>query len=257
MPTPFLHLTFATELMAHPDLPKPVNERLLLATGAFLLGNTAADIQTLTHESRFSTHFYQIRGQQLQWGWALMLEQYSHLANPHLLSPSQAAFTSGYLVHLLWDEIWSRSIYTPFFMNGALWPDRETYILHHNALRVILDRKAHTELQRHRHMIDQLAGVKLGDWLPFAGEDVLRQWRDWLVEQLLDNGESHTVQVFAGRMGVTTAKFTQLINELERNQGGEIPGLASGLITTKNRALTESQHLLSQYWHIDAKRGSV
>ena len=232
MPTPFLHLTFATELMAHPDLPKPVNERLLLATGAFLLGNTAADIQTLTHESRFSTHFYQIRGQQLQWGWALMLEQYSHLANPHLLSPSQAAFTSGYLVHLLWDEIWSRSIYTPF-------------------------RKAHTELQRHRHMIDQLAGVKLGDWLPFAGEDVLRQWRDWLVEQLLDNGESHTVQVFAGRMGVTTAKFTQLINELERNQGGEIPGLASGLITTKNRALTESQHLLSQYWHIDAKRGSV
>ena len=115
MPTPFLHLTYAVELLSHRDLTAALCEKLQPATGAFLLGNTAADIQTLTHASRISTHFYRIRDAQPCWGWEMMLTEYPHLTNPHHMDIEKAAFISGYLVHLLWDEIWTREIFTPYY----------------------------------------------------------------------------------------------------------------------------------------------
>ena len=251
MPTPFVHLTFAMELLSHSDLAEPLYERFLPATAAFMLGNTAPDVQTLTHASRISTHFYRIRDAQQHWGWEIMLTEYPQLANPHHLDIRQAAFISGYLVHLLWDEIWTREIFTPYFMNATWWSERLDYALHHNALRVLLDRTAHTELRKHKRIINQVAEVQPYNWLPFASDYVLMQWREWLVKQLQDNGESHTVQVFASRMGVTTAKFSDVIGKLEINSCEGIPGLASALLSTHKQAIAESLDLLLRYWQMD------
>ena len=251
MPTPFVHLTYAMELMSHSDFWESLNEPISPVTGAFLLGNTAADIQTLTSASRISTHFYRIRGVQPCWGWEMMLSEYPKMANPYRLDFSQAAFISGYLVHLLWDEMWTRNIFAPYYMNASWWSDRLAYALHHNALRVILDRKAHTELRRQRHIINQVAAVQPDNWLPFAGDHILLQWRDWLVEQLQDDVDSHTVQVFASRMDVPTTQFTEVIHKLEEEGVEEIPGLASAMATTHKQASADSLSLLLRYWQID------
>ena len=251
MPTPFQHLFFAVNLLSHQDLPESLHIRLSPRTGAFLLGNTAPDIQTLTHKTRMSTHFYRIRDYLPLWGWENMLIKHPGLANPYNINSNQASFISGYLVHLLWDEIWTRYIYSPFYMNAPFWPDRKTYILHHNALRVIMDRKAHSELRAHKQIMNLLTNVQPDAWLPFADDSILEQWRNWLGEQLQDGGESHTVQVFADRMNVSTSQFLDVINTLERNKGVGIPGLSKTLKKARNQALIESVDLLLHYWQIN------
>jgi hypothetical protein len=251
MPTPFLHLTYAQELLSHRHMVDQLSGQLQLATGAFLLGNTAADIQTLTHASRTSTHFYSIRHPQPTWGWENMLVEYPELANPYHLEVQKAAFISGYLVHLFWDEMWTREIFTPYFMDASWWTDRLTYIIYHNALRVIHDRCAHTELRKRGETLNQLAETQPANWLPFASDSVLSQWRDWLVEQLQDGGKSHTVRVFSERMGITTAQFREVIDKLEKSEFDEIPGLASALDSTYDQSLAGSLKLLAQYWQLN------
>jgi hypothetical protein len=250
MPTPFLHLTYAQELLSHKHMDEQLSGQLQPATGAFLLGNTAADIQTLTHASRTSTHFYSIRYAQPTWGWENMLVEYPELANPHHLDTQKAAFISGYLVHLFWDEVWTREIFTPFFMDASWWTDRLTYVIYHNALRVIHDRCAHVELRKHENTLKQLAETQPDNWLPFASDSVLNQWRNWLVEQLQHGGKSHTIRVFSERMGIAPAQFSDIIDKLDGNNFDEIPGLATALDSTYEKSLAGSLNLLAQYWQL-------
>jgi hypothetical protein len=248
MPTPFMHLTFALELLSNVEIAEPFYNRRFPTAGAFLLGNTAADVQTLTHEPRYTTHFYHVRGQQKLWGWEQFLSENPQLATSTQLDRRHAAFTCGYLVHLLWDEMWTREIFTPFFMEAPRWNNRLTYAVYHNALRAVQDRNAYIMLQKKIHITDQIAEVQPDHWLPFASDEVLLQWRNWLVTQLEDDGESQTINVFANRMGVSVTHFSEAIENLKR-KNFDIPGLSSAISTVYKHAQARSRVLILSYIH--------
>lgn len=84
MPALFGNLTHVIERLTNPELPKPLKALLEEDTGAFLLGSTAPDVQTLTHDSRASTHFYETRGSREFWGWEKMIRTNPNVTQSNL-----------------------------------------------------------------------------------------------------------------------------------------------------------------------------
>lgn len=161
------------------------------------------------------------------------------------LSPAHAAFVAGYAVHLIWDEIWAWDVFVPYYRDNAQWPERKSFFVHHNALRVWLDRQAHARLLAWPDLTSCLGDVDPNDWLPFAPDWALCRWRDWLVVQLLDPAAVQTAEVFAERLQVPVAELEALVAEMEVGSYGVVPHLFEALWDYEATALAESVHLLS------------
>ncbi len=121
MPTPFQHLHYAQQSSSLRDFLHKLRDRLEAESGAFLLGNTAGDVQTITGQRRVETHFYSLSDLHRGPAGDRLLTAYPSLADPWSLSPAQAAFVSGYLVHLVWDEIWADDVFIPLYRDSAIW----------------------------------------------------------------------------------------------------------------------------------------
>jgi hypothetical protein len=196
-----MHLALGQELLQGDDLPEDVHRQLLANQGPFLLGNTAADVQTVSGQERQETHFYQVpRIQNQPPAYQVLLETYPGLGDGRQLRPAHAAFMAGYIVHLQVDEIWLDSIVVRYFR-----PDWDTWrqrALLHNALRTWMDS------QDLKHLDDTLAqrlrDTRPDGWLPFVENDELAEWRDSLAAQLAPDQPIRTAEVFASRMGVPT-----------------------------------------------------
>lgn len=251
MPTPFQHLIYARDILADDRLPETIRQAINAHLGAFLLGNTAVDVQSLTGQPRFDTHFYHVHGDSTARACETLLAAYPELANPRQLNPAHAAFVSGYLAHLVWDECWLRDVFRPFYMESSLWPDRLTRNIHHNALRVLLDRQAEVALRRRSDLAPLLRSVQPNHWLPFVQPEALSRWRDWVADQLADPGAVETAHVFAGRMSISPEHFETIISTVEQNTyRPRVPGLRKALAAFETSALTESIAALKGYWRV-------
>ncbi len=254
MPTPFQHLVYARDMLADIRLPETIRQAAHAHLGAFLLGNTAVDVQSLTGQPRFDTHFYHVHGDSAVRAGETLLATYPELANPARLDPTHAAFVSGYLAHLVWDECWLRDVFRPFYLESSLWPDRLTRNIHHNALRVLMDRQAEAALRGWPDLPSLLGGVQPDRWLPFVPPEALFRWRDWVANQLADPDAVETAQVFAGRMGISPEHFETVISAVEQDTyRPRVPGLRDALSTFEANALTESVAALKGYWEIGSK----
>jgi len=249
MPTPFQHLVYARDILADARLPETIRQAMDAHLGGFLLGNTAVDVQSLTGQPRFDTHFYHVHGDSTARAGETLLAAYPELAEPQQLHPAHAAFISGYLAHLAWDECWLRDVFRPFYMESSLWPDRLTRNIHHNALRVLMDRQAEAALRRWSDLVPLLRSVQPGHWLPFVQPEALCRWRDWVADQLADPGAVETAHVFAGRMGISPEHFETVISAVEQDTyHPPVPGLRDALSTFEAAALAESIEALKGYW---------
>jgi hypothetical protein len=248
VPTPFQHLEYADRVLEHPALPPALRAALHAEPGAFLLGNTAADVQTITGHRRQATHFYTLADLGVPVAVPRLLRAHPRLAAPADLAPAHAAFVSGYLVHLIWDEIWAWDIFVPFYRDGPTWSDRRSFFLHHNALRVFLDRASYATLRARPAVRRLLSDVRPAAWLPFAPDPALCRWRDWLVEQLADPSLVQTVQVFADRMRVPVAEVTAVVRDLTSGSYTAVPGLTAALRRYEQDALWRSLGALLCYW---------
>ncbi|MEJ5311762.1 MAG: zinc dependent phospholipase C family protein [Anaerolineae bacterium] len=254
MPTPFQHLVYARDILADARLPETIRQALDAHLGAFLLGNTAVDVQSLTGQPRFETHFYHVHGDATARAGETLLTMYPELANPQRLHSAHAAFVSGYLAHLVWDECWLRDVFRPFYMESSLWSDRLTRNIHHNALRVLMDRQAETTLRQWPALVPLLRRVQPGHWLPFVETEALCRWRDWVTDQLADPEAVETASVFAGRMGISPEHFETVISAVEQDTYyPPVPGLRDALVTFEAAALTESITALKGYWEVKSK----
>ena len=259
MPTPFQHLAYAKRVLENPTLPEELRETLLAHRSEFLFGSTAVDVQAVTGQRRYETHFYHFPPElSSPRAASKMLETYPALADPAELSPAHAAFISGYIVHLSWDEFWAWDIFIPFYRELRLWPSRLTRSVHHNALRVTLDRQAEAELRAWPEIIPLLKAAHPRRWLPFVTDDALRRWRDWLVEQLEDPAKVQTVQVFAERMGVSVEEFETIIQQVELGTyRPAIHGLHAALRRYEEHAEADSVASLLWYWRMQESEGLV
>ena len=93
--------------MAHPNLSSEVRNQLNKHAGAFLLGNTAPDVQVISGQAREATHFFTLPIQSAAAPpWEAMLFENPELMHVEHFTGSRSAFLVGYLCHLQADWIW-------------------------------------------------------------------------------------------------------------------------------------------------------
>ncbi len=253
MPTPFQHLAYAKALLGDPALPEVVRERLWAQRGDFLLGNTAGDVQAVSGQPRPETHFYVFPPRGRPRAWRAMLEQYPALTARDALSPAQIAFVSGYIAHLIWDEVWAWEVFIPCYIESGIWETPLERNMHHNARRVLLDREAQRELRAWPPLVPALRASNPADWLPFVSDVALRQWRDWLVEQLASRATGETAAVFAARMGVPVAELEALAEQVAAGRDDLLLADFDGALARYTaRGHAESREAIICYWQMVA-----
>lgn len=225
MPTPFYHLSVAEELLSHPGLALEARSLLGAQRGAFLLGNTAPDVQVISRQARQETHFFDLP---LRPGtrppWEELLAEHPSLAQAHALPEPQAAFLTGYLCHLQADWLWVKGVFVPVFGLRSRWETFPRRLVLHNVLRAYLDRQILPSLTNGTG--SSLVSAEPAGWLPFVADEHLRQWRDYLAGQLRPAASIQTIEVFATRQGVAPEEFYRLIDsedEMERQVFTHIP----------------------------------
>lgn len=249
MPTPFYHLGIAEALLVSPELPAHISSLLKAYRPAFLLGNTAADVQVFSGQPREATHFFRVPsplGARLP--WENLLHQHPQLRRADQLPVEQAAFWAGYLCHLQADWHWVQDLFWPVFGPFAPRPPDARLVTLHDVLRAYLDRQVQYELGP--DLGASLAAVYPAGWMPFAPDVAMFAWRDFLAEQLLPGGSSQTVTVFARRAGISPEKFQALLDteaEMERLVFSRLS--RQQLAFYREKILHENCNLLVGYLH--------
>lgn len=209
MPTPFYHLVMSDSLLGDSALDRKSQNFLAAHRPAFMFGNTAPDVHTISGHERHSTHFFTIPIHNSVPAQKVMLARYSNLKYSDHLPADQVAFLAGYMAHLLLDQLWIQQVFQPYFATNVKRKDIQRQLFLHNVLRVYLER-------RHLHHLDADMGNVLSEaqprnWLPFVDDSHLCQWRDSLVNQLQPGANMLTVEVFAQRMNRSTQDFEAIL----------------------------------------------
>ena len=179
MPTPFTHLAAAAELLAAPDLASDARAALQADWPAFLFGNTAPDVQTISGQPRDATHFFSVPLRGAPAAGPRLLAHYPALAARAALPPPQAAFIAGYLAHLVFDQLWVRDLFEPYFGEAQAWGTFHERLYLHNVLRAHVDAD---DLARLTPVVGaRLQAATPDGWLPFVDSHHLRAWRDLIV----------------------------------------------------------------------------
>lgn len=245
MPTPINHLVMASEVLQRGALVAPARHLLQTQYGPFLLGHTAPDVQTVSGQRREETHFYTFPLRNTLPAVQVLLDTHPALARAELLEPAHAAFMSGYLAHLLADELWWREVFHPFFGPDAGWGTWEERLFLHNVLRTWLDEHDQTRLDGRE--AGALSGVEPRGWLPFIRDEDLRAWRDDLVGQLRPGQRIRTAEVFAERMGVSAELVEMAAHSPEQMAWVFRHVPPERLQRYRDAVLHRSAHLLNNY----------
>ncbi len=172
---------------------------------AFYLGSVAPDINAISNIARSATHFYRIPPLAGEPAYDVMLAQYPELACGPDLAANRAVFVAAYRAHLLLDLVWLRQIVDPFFFHADHLGGRKQRQLTHFMLLTWLDGLALAALPD--TAVTTLAHASPRHWLPFAPDETLVSWRDSLVDQLKPDALPRTVEIYAGRIGVSPERF--------------------------------------------------
>ena len=218
---------------------------------AFYLGSVAADCQELAGVSREATHFYGIPPEPGNLAYPRMLAQYPQLADGAALPPEQAMFVAAYSVHLMYDLIWFRDVLLPYFVNAKQWASAfEERLMVHQVVLTYLDKLAYDSLPE--TAVTTLSSAVPNHWLPFISDKALCQWQDLLVAQLEPAGELETINVYAGRLGITPDAFAANLNSPDWMDTHVFQYIPVGEIQAKmETAVTDSIALICDYLQID------
>lgn len=186
-------------------------DTLMTQWPAFYLGSVAPDINAISDIRRAETHFYDLPPLPDHDAYPEMLGQYPHLANPAQLPGDQAVFVAAYSAHLMLDLIWLRQIVWPFFFQAEHLGSPAQRRLLHFVLLAYLDTLSLVALPA--TAVTTLANARPCAWLPFAPDKLLVQWRDMLVAQLQPGAPVHTVEIYAGRLGMSATEFAAALHD--------------------------------------------
>jgi len=255
MPTPFTHLATVAEILTHPALPPDAGAGLAAALPAFLLGNIAPDVQTLSGQTREATHFFPVPLEAGPPAATRLLAQHPPLARPQGLPPAQAAFLAGYLAHLVLDERWVAEIFEPVFGPDRPWGSFAERLYLHNVLRAHWDAADLARLPP--GLAGHLGAAQPEGWLPFVHDQHLRAWRD-LVAGQLGPGAARTVEVFAERMNADPRVLAGLLASPDEMQRRLFVHLAPGALERyREDAVAAAAQMVAAYWRGDLASSSA
>ncbi|MGQ0601344.1 MAG: hypothetical protein ACT4QE_06560 [Anaerolineales bacterium] len=245
MPTPFNHLLAAKDLL--PALSDDLRPAMVHEWPAFLLGNIAPDVQTMSGQTREATHFFTVPLGGSPPAWQTLLTRHPMLASPHRLPPAHAAFIAGYLAHLEFDQLWVRDIFEPVFGPTPQWGNFAERIYLHNALRAYWDAIDLAQLPAEMGLA--LGAAAPREWLPFVRDADLARWRDDVAVQLTPGMVVRTVDVFAQRMGVDVEAFARLVTSPDEMSQRVLNRVSlEQLSVYRDKALAQSMQILEAYW---------
>lgn len=195
---------------------------------AFVLGNTAPDLGSVTAATRASTHFFEVPMKDGRPAYLRMFELHPGLRDAGRLRADHAAFIAGYAAHLWLDQAWIAMVFEPMFGLGVRRSTFHRRLIDHNLLRAHLDRLDRDDLPD--DLDSQLAQAQPDGWLPFAGDQDIGRWRDHLLEQVSPGGHARTVEVFAAKSGVPQRQFALELDSKDTLQSRVFDPLPAGLI---------------------------
>ncbi len=207
MPNYNAHIEIASETMEcldHPTLKGNV--------GSFLLGSTAPDIRIITRKKREDYHFASLDFEELGAGVEGLFHSTPNLYKASKLSEPTIAFVSGYLTHIIADEIWILKMYRPYFGNPEVFSNQDIGNLMDRSLQLDMDRQARkrmNEMQEARRLIEE---ARNGIDVEFIPKETLNMWRNWLLMALDKEFNWERLRFMARRIASSTeeAKTTEL-----------------------------------------------
>lgn len=216
MPSPFTHLHIAEKIRSatydlNIDADGRAAELFRIGWSSFCFGSVAPDFQTISGQPREDTHFFKLPPQPHNKAYTKMFAKFPQLAKGNILPINQTAFIAGYSAHLLLDLIWFREVLIPFFHDAPGLGEIENRRLIHLILLTYIDETARAQLID--DMGKTLAGCRPSAWLPFASDEHLIRWQQFLIAQLQPNGMSETVRIYAGRLQMTPQEFADKLND--------------------------------------------
>lgn len=208
-----MHLQMAERILDENGLDSTIRQLLNDNLPAFYLGNVAPDYQTRTSIPREKTHFYNLPPELNADACQAMLYQYPELGPALTSSPAHSVFISAYCAHLLLDLRWYHEVLIPFFLGPGDWQDHRHRFIVHNTLLTYLDKEAFYSLpdQADRTLDD----AKPDQWLPFASDTDLVDWRDFLVSQMKPEETLQTVEIYASRLSMSPEQFSENLDRPE------------------------------------------
>jgi hypothetical protein len=213
---------------------------------AFLFGNTAPDVQTISGQERAATHFFTIPVRDSTNPQERMFELYCCLEQSDQLAADHVAFIAGYITHLLIDQLWIKQVFQPCFSVTKNHQEMQRHLFLHNVLRVYLDRSERKQLPE--DIADVISQTQPRSWLPFVDDHHLCQWRDFLAGQLCTKGTPLTVDVFAARMNIRPDEFKIALGSRKLLEGEIFSRISkNNLSKFRSRALKQSINALSGY----------
>jgi hypothetical protein len=247
VPTPFYHLSIAHQIYELPVLDPGLRSFLSQNLGAFLLGNTAPDVQVISGQKRSATHFFSVPiPPDGQVPWIKLLNEYPLESRPGKFQQSRTAFIAGYLCHLQADWFWVKDIFEPVFGPHQSWETFSERLYLHNVLRSYLDEKVIPSLPS--SMVAALRRTHPQRWLPFLRDEFLVKWRDYLSDQLQSGEGVRTIEVFATRHGINPAAFQAMIGSEERMESNVFAHIPrQQLDDYRADLLTQNIELLEDY----------
>ena len=148
--------------------------------GSMLLGSSTPDIRSLTKWPRERTHFAPLDITEVGQGVAVMFKDHPELSKQAQVSPATRAFLSGYISHLVADNLWILEIYQPYFGGASPTEEQVRANVWDRALQLELDWQARQSLDGMAEVRTFLQGSEAGVQVGFIDNPTLTQWREWL-----------------------------------------------------------------------------
>lgn len=205
----------AARLLA--DEAVPLAQRRFLAgeTGAFLLGNVAADARVSSGLRREHTHFYSYDAPITEHPWRVLFRTHPGLTTT--TDPAHRAFLAGYVAHLTMDEVWALEMARPHFHDRDWVSPAHRFLFLHIILSY-MDARDYRLLPAGQR--DALLGARPSAWLPFMSDTDLANWRDYIGGQLPPGGTSQTLDIFAQRVNLTAQHLRDILTSETRMHEG-------------------------------------
>lgn len=248
MPNSQTHLAAVWSLLARPPLqaafPWLGEEHV---QSALLLGAVAPDVRVVSGQLREETHFFDIpTGEQP--GHDALFAAWPVLADSAALGAEQAAFVGGYLTHLIMDETWVEVVVMEgLFVEGLQWgPGHPNWRLY-GLLMTYLEYQAAERLPP--RAVELLGEAEPHGWLPFAADEHLRGWRDYVVSTIRQGGPRLLSRMFARSTGLSEADLESIVLSEER-MAAEVFELIprAQLAAFEVQTAQQAEAAVSRYW---------
>jgi len=216
---------------------------------AFYLGSVAPDVNAISTIPRRETHFYRVPPDEAEMAYTTMLARYPQLNDVAQMPPAQAMFVAAYSAHLLLDLVWLRQIVYPFFYLPKHLGDRQQRELTHFILLTYLDTIALQALPQTAE--STLTAANSQQWVPFITDDILCSWQKMLVEQLAPGAPVKTIEIYAGRLGMSAEVFAANLQDpdwMKAQVFDKIP--VAEVQAILQRAIAPSLELITHYLKI-------